>query len=492
MFLKLTNTVAQKTDQPNLILIITDEHNFRTIGMYKEILAKRGLSELANPWGEIPNFSTPFIDRIGKEGATLTSMYSSTPSCAPSRASMFTGNYPQTVGVPKNGKGLKKNAQTIAKVLNKADYKTGYIGKWHLAVDNAKPGWQPDPAYHGFTDHKYMFNRGHWKKIEMKNNSPYIPDENSRKATTTANEETFTTDFLTNRTLEFIEENQKDPFMCVLSLPDPHTPNLVRSPYDTMYKKSDVKLPNTYSTTKLREEDHPSWITKKQRFKIGYDSTKLIHQVTQYHGMVKCIDDNVGKIFQKLEDLNILDNTIIVFTSDHGDMLGEHGHENKGTPYESSALIPFLIRYPKGVNQGTVVDYAFNTTDWMDTFLSLMQVDKAVFDPNSTEGHDFSSLLKDGDKSTFENTTFVRIDSWVAAITDRYKLVYDAQLKKPWLYDLQKDPSESQNLFDQEEYKSIISALSIKLLKYGKRTNDSVVNNAKMQAHIKQNITESK
>ena len=196
----------------------------------------------------------------------------------------------------------------------------------------------------------------------------------------------------------------------------------------------------------------------------------------------------MGRIFQKLEQLDLLENTIIVFTSDHGDMLGELGHENKGTPHESSTKIPFLIRYPKAIKAETVVNNAFNTTDWMDTFLALMNVSKTNFDPQSTEGTDFSDLLKNGDDSKFDNTTFVRIDSWVAAFTDRYKLIYDVQGKKPWFFDLEKDPTETVNFYDHKEYKSIIADLSLKLVEYGKRTNDGVVKAQKIQSQIKQNI----
>ncbi|MBD0400633.1 sulfatase-like hydrolase/transferase [Flammeovirga sp. EKP202] len=488
VFIFCTKSWGIAQEKPNLILIITDEHNFRTIGAYKEQLIKKGLKEMANPWGEIPGFDTPHINRIGHEGAILNGMYCATPSCAPSRASMFTGNYPQTTGVTKNGKGINKKANTIAKVLNNEGYVTGYIGKWHLAKDDAKPGWQPDPVYHGFSEYKYMFNRGHWKKLDFDGDQPFIPTEKAAVAIKTADEETYTTDWLTNRTLEFIESHQKGPFMCVLSLPDPHTPNLVRAPYNKMYSTKDIKLPETYSTSALRNEEYPGWVTKKQRFKIGYDSTKLIKHIAQYHGMVKCIDDNIGKIFQKLEETALLDNTIIVFTSDHGDMLGELGHENKGTPYESSAKIPFLIRYPKAIKENTVINHALNTADWMDTFLSLMNVKHKNFNPASTEGKDFSSLLKGENASTFENITFVRIDGWVAAVTDQYKLIFDAQQKKPWFFDLEKDPAETVNLFDEKQYKSIISELSSKLLDYGTRTNDDIVNTEKVNLQIRSNV----
>ncbi|MBB6463518.1 sulfatase-like hydrolase/transferase [Flammeovirga kamogawensis] len=483
---------VKKHKTPNLLIILTDEHNFRTLGIYKDLLLEKGLTEMANPWGVIPNYNTPFIDRIGKEGAVLTSMYASTPSCAPSRSSMFTGNYPQTTGVYRNGIGIKEDAQTIAKVLNKVGYTTGYSGKWHLENGDPKPGWNPPVSYHGFTDNRYMFNSGHWKKLTFETDgiTPKVAEEKAKKAIATADKETYTTDWLANRTIEFIEENKTKPFMYVVSMPDPHTPNLVRAPYNDMYNKKNFHLPTTYSTTALRGTEYPKWVSQKQRFKEGYDSTKLIVDISRYHGAVKCIDDNVGRIIKKLEDEDLLDNTIIVFTSDHGDMLGELAHENKGTPYESSAKIPFVIRYPKMIKAGTVVNNAVNTTDWMDTFLAMIDVDNKYFNSMSTQGRDFSKLLKGENESTFEDITFVRFQFWVAAVTNRYKLVYDKSLTKPWFFDLEKDPTETTNLFDHPEYKGIISELSTKLLAYGDKTNDDIIHYEKLREMIVANSRE--
>ncbi|GAA3615114.1 sulfatase-like hydrolase/transferase [Flavivirga amylovorans] len=464
---------AQK-DKANILIIVTDEHNFRTLGVYKELFLEQGKTELANPWGEVPGFSTPNLDRIGHEGAVLTSMYASTPSCAPCRSSMFTGNYPHTAGVPKNGFALSPDALTIAKVLNKSGYETGYCGKWHLQEGNPEPGWAPDADVHGFKHNRYMFNTGHWKKLEMEADgvTPKVGGK-GRRAVQVSDEKTYTTDYLTDRTLEFIDENGDKPFAWVLSFPDPHTPDVVREPYGSMYKPEDVKVPATWTTTGMRDESYPYWIREKQRIPEDKTPQQYVKSVAAYHGAVKCIDDNIGRILAKLEEKNILDNTIIVFSSDHGDMLGEYGHENKGTPYEGSGRIPFVIRYPKKIKAGTIIHEAANATDWMDTLITLSGIDQKDYNASKNQGRDLTPLLT-GTQKDWEDITFVRFQNWASAITDRYKLIYDTTAE-PWLIDLEIDPEESTNYFNSKDHKEIVKQLSKKLLEYGKWTKDDIV-----------------
>ncbi|MDZ8117000.1 sulfatase-like hydrolase/transferase [Pontiella agarivorans] len=463
-------------DKPNLLIVVTDEHSLRTLTIYKELLIERGQPERANPWGVIDGFCTPHIDRIGHEGAVLTSMYASAPSCAPSRSSMFTGNFPHTAGVPTNGNGIAEDSQTIAKVLRKVGYKTGYAGKWHLEEGDPQPGWSPAKSFHGFDDNRYMFNSGHWKQLgfEADGTTGCVPIKNGKKAVQSATEKTYTTDWLTDRALEFIEENQEDPFLYVLSIPDPHTPDTVRAPYDTMYDPAAFHMPESFTTTGMRDDFYPHWIRTKQRLPEGTTAESMLPKVAQYHGMVKCIDDNVGRILSKLESTGILDDTIVVFSADHGEMFGEFGHQNKGVPYEGSACIPFVIRYPKRIAAGTVVDKAANTADWMDTFLSLMQVGASDFDPSTTEGRNVAPLLTGGG-ADFEDMTISRFQTWAAAITDRYKLIFDTSKTQPWLIDLELNPGESRNYIDDPGHRAVAVKLAKELLAYGHRTKDDLV-----------------
>jgi len=199
--------------KPNLLYIITDEHNFRTIGAYREQLSK----DQGYMWGKVA-VETPNLDYLAHNGALLTSMYATSPSCTPSRASMFTGNYPQTVKMPKNGRVLSHDIPTLADVLVKNGYETGYTGKLHL-IGHPKPMWAPEYSY-GFQHKKFMFNGGHWKNFGFNDDgTPKIAVLNRKGAPTTklgnADEKSFATDWLTDRALDFLmlRRNQENHFL---------------------------------------------------------------------------------------------------------------------------------------------------------------------------------------------------------------------------------------------------------------------------------------
>ncbi|NIJ45118.1 putative sulfatase [Wenyingzhuangia heitensis] len=487
-------TNAQKT--PNLLYIITDEHNFRTIGAYRDLLSK----EQAYMWGEKAYVETPYLDYLAHNGAILTSMYATSPSCTPSRASMFTGNYPHTVKMPKNGYVLAHNVPTLANVLADNGYTTSYTGKLHL-IGNPKPMWNPEYGY-GFQHKKYMFNGGHWKKFGFNpDGTPKVASLNSKGVPNTnlngADEKTFATDWLTDRALEFFDaqKNSKLPFFEVVSFPDPHTNNTVRAPYDTMYPIKNIELPKTFNLEYHKEL--PSWknpeidfavdkTTKERKFKKGFTPEKVKQKmksdISQYFGMVKCIDDNIGKMIQKLKQNGQLENTIIIFSSDHGDLLGEYGRDNKGVPQEGSAKIPFIVYYPNAIKPGTVVNKAANNTDLMDTVLSLMNVKN--YDANTTDGRDISPWLLGKKNKDLEDITFVRYQWWASVITDRYKLIFDKSKTEPWLIDLEKDPQELINYIKDENYNEIVKKLAKELKAYGQKYNDDIVLDAKIKEQI--------
>jgi uncharacterized sulfatase len=471
------NTDTSNQTKPNLLLIITDEHNFRTLGAYRDQLS----SDQALMWGDTV-VETPHLDYLAKNGVIFNSMYASSPVCSPSRGSMFTGLYPQNNGVPQNNKVLKKDIPTIADVLNTNGYSTGYAGKWHLS-GNEKPGWQPKYNY-GFTDNRYMFNRGHWKVLDIKENGqPFVVggDKNPKYASLAAkaNDKTFATDWLTNRAIDFIEEQKNTPFFYVISYPDPHGPDSVRKPYDTMYAGVTFEMPKTFH--KKIDKKAPFW---QQTDPKKYPK-RMQDSLRNYFGMVKLLDDNLGKLIDKLKATKQLNNTIIVFSSDHGDLLGEHHRINKGNPQEGSAKIPFVMHYPNGINKGTVVNQAANTTDWMDTFLSLMNVQHNT---NATDGRDLTPLLTQSKTTKWNDVTFVRIQGWVAAFTDRYKLVLASNAKKaePWLIDTFDDPNELQNMIHKPENRLVINKLAKALKSYGEKFNDPIVQEDYFQSQLSQ------
>jgi arylsulfatase A-like enzyme len=251
----------------------------------------------------------------------------------------------------------------------------------------------------------------------------------------------------------------------MVSYPDPHGPNSVRAPYDKMYQ--DVKVPIPRSVNKTREQT-PVWAAKAP--KITADTVRLL--MPKYYGMVKCLDDNIGRILDTLRKNGQIERTIIVFTSDHGDLCGEHGRLNKGVPFEGSARIPFLIYTPGKIKGGTVVDEALSCVDFLPTVMSLMDVNHGL----KVDGRNAANLFR-AKGGRWRDLTFLRSTSnpqaqWLCAVSDRYKLVY-ASSGKPWLFDLQKDADELTNRFTDPTCQAIVREMTGGLIKYCKTQKDT-------------------
>jgi len=453
-----TASLAGKAKQPNLLIIHTDEHNFRTLGCYRDTLSE----DQAFVWGKGVKVDTPHIDSLARDGALCTSYYASSPVCTPSRASLISGLYPVHTGSPVNDMPLNDGLVTFAEVLKNQGYATSYVGKWHLD-GHAKPGFAPKRQF-GFSDNRYMFNRGHWKLLKKSGNTAaLIGNYNSKTEKIKvdiedADETSFTTDFLTDRTLEIINRDKTKPFCVLLSIPDPHGPNQVRKPYDTMFSDMHFEKPRTML---VEDSTMPKWLVLGGKNSVN--SLKQ-EQMQIYFGMVKCIDDNVGRILKYLKAQGLDKNTIVVFTSDHGDLMGEHKKHNKGNPYEASAKIPFLIRWPDHIPAGKVIRSAQSNIDFAPMALSMMGITNGLPEFHGTDtSADFQSSEKEGigDRIVYITNANSR---WVAAVSRRYKLVLSPS-DDPWLFDLEKDPDELVNFYNDPEYKPIAEKFQAELIR---------------------------
>ena len=446
-------------DQPrNLLIIQTDEHHFNTLGCYGGTVVE-----------------TPNIDWIANQGALCTSFYATTPVCSPSRASLVSGLYPQKTPVTQNNIPLADEVVTFAELLRRNGYATGYAGKWHLDGDG-KPQWAPKRKF-GFEDNRFMFNRGHWKKFEDTPKGPRIAARNKKGPTygvEGADESSYATDWLCGKTIDFIRTHHQKPFCYMVSLPDPHGPNTVRSPYDEMYANANVKIPSTLVRS---AQQIPGW-GKPSNVRPG----QLRNLMRKYYGMVKCIDDNIGKILDELRQHQILESTIVVFTSDHGDLCGEHGRLNKGVPYEGSARIPFLIYCDGKIVPKTRIEEALTCVDFLPTAMSLLGVDV----PHEVDGRDASGLFS-GQADSWEDISFCRSTStrtpWISVLTKQYKLVFSTE-DAPWLIDLTNDPAEVVNRFADSALAEQKRQMTEKLLAYARRHNDPYVRNPKIREQI--------
>jgi arylsulfatase A-like enzyme len=446
--------LASDTDRPNLLIIHTDEHNFRTLGCYG---------------GKI--VGTPNIDFLAAGGAMCTKFYATTPVCSPSRAAFVSGRYPHNTPVETNNIPMSDEIVTFAEILRGTGYATGYAGKWHID-GTGKPQWAPLRKF-GFEDNRYMFNRGHWKKMEDTPDGPRVAARNDKDKPTyaveSADEKSFTTDWLTTKTIDFVGAHRDVPFCYMVSIPDPHGPNTVRSPYDTMFDSSQVPIPSTFHKS---EEQTPGWAKPEK----GLTEERLKKLMPPYYGMVKCIDDNVGRILDALRKNGLLDRTIVVFTADHGDLCGEHKKLNKGVPYEGSAKIPFIIYYPEKIKGGTVVNQVLTCVDFLPTVLSLMDVKTAGLE----DGRDASGLFAGEILSDWKDIGFLRgTQDWLCAVTSDFKLVHSKQ-DVPWLFDLKNDPDELTNFYEDPQYSAVVENLTTELIAYCKKYNDPRLEDPKM------------
>ncbi len=486
-FAALAACAGAATPRPNLLVLQTDEHNFRTLGAYRALLSRAQ----AEPWGEGIKVDTPHLDWLAARGAIADRYYATSPVCTPSRAALMTGRYPQNTGAIRNDLPLRDDQVTFAEVLRRAGYATGYAGKWHLDGDG-RPGWAPARKF-GWDDNRYMFNRGHWKKFLEDERGPRVGPVNAAGTPTYdldgADAKSFSTDFLTDRTIEFIRRHHARPFCWMVSYPDPHGPNTVRPPYDTMYLGLEFRPP---ASAQSPGKNLPAYAST-----LAGAFNRV--QMAKYFGMVKCLDDNIGRILATLRELGVLEQTVIVFTSDHGDLCGEHGRDNKGVPMEASARIPFIVHAPGRVPAGTVVRQALGTVDFKPTLLALL----GVADTGGSEGRDASAFFRGQPAAGWTDQAFIRIGGvarpagaaagedgaiaegagWMGVFSRRHKFIVAADAA-PALFDLEADPDELENLVGVPAHRDTVRRLAAALADYARRHRDPLLASARVQSDL--------
>lgn len=475
------------SSKPNVLIIMTDEHNLRTLGCYREQMPR----EQAEIWGKGNVVETPNIDELARNGLISLNCYASSPISGPTRACFQTGLYSHRAGMPTNDLCLSEEVETFADVLGNNGYHTIYVGKWHLDGD-AWPGWRPERKC-GWQDNKYMYNRGHWKKMVQTLEGADVGARNAKGnvcyALDGADEKSFTTDFLCDRAIEQIKAREEGkPFCCMISIPDPHGPNTVRAPYDKMFETMDFTPPYTY----MYRGDHlnAGWEAHQGKFNVA--------AMRNYYGMVKCIDDNVGKLILFLRSEGLWNNTIVIFTADHGDLCGEHHRYNKSVPYDMSARVPFIMTYPRVIKPGMINKTVWASVDFKSSLLGLLDLKSE----RKNDGTDVSAYWKGKNRSKNIDLIFMRSPTrdevfmqkdklekssyWVAAVTSRYKLVYTPNSQEvPWLIDRKKDPFELKNFYNSKNYEKIVKRLSRELLEYGRRSNDPIIMRTSVKEQLK-------
>jgi len=369
------------------------------------------------------NARTPVLDAFAKQGARLDAAMSNTPVCCPYRACLMSGQYAHRHGVMSNGVTFRPTVKCIAETFRDAGYETGYSGKWHISP----PKDAKDPTY-GFPSRETEFGF-------------YRTDRQSANVTDVA--------------LKFITEKSKGPkpWMLFVSWILPHTP---------------YKAPEGYV-------EHFSQIAIPPNVPEGLAIENVKQCLPDYYGMIESLDDEFQRLLQALDQAGVADDTIIVYSSDHGDMIGSQGLKAKRWPYEESARIPFLIRYPRAIKPGTVIADPFGSPDVYPTLAGLAGL-KA---PAGVDGTDFSPLLRGETTKPPRDYVYLAMPyayvpwpGWRALRTRQY--MYARTKDKPWLlFDLKNDPWEKRNLVDDPSQKALVREFDDRLVSIMRETGDS-------------------
>lgn len=359
---------AQKSARkPNLIYVFADQLRRSSCGFN------------GDPYAHTPN-----MDSLAKQSCNLTQAVSSTPVCAPYRASLMTGKYQSGTGMVINEIRLSPEHETFGGALKRGGYQTAYIGKWHMWAnqlghhDLVKNGFVPPGKYRlGFDNYwaAYNFNHTYF-------HSPYFLDDATPHLRTQ-----YEPDGQTDMAIDYLRSHKSDdePFALFLSWGPPHYPwglDNVEEKYAQMFAHTDLPTPPNYSNISDPYADNWCKLPK------NYDE-KVKEWRRVYYAQTANLDMNLGRLMKSMEELGLDDNTILVFTCDHGEMFGAHGRQAKLIFYEEAARVPFLIRWPGKLKPGSANDTLLGTPDIMPTLLSMMDTRC----PTSIEGHDLSAHI---------------------------------------------------------------------------------------------------
>lgn len=388
-------------DRPNVLFVLTDQMRAQAMGC------------MGND-----QVDTPTLDQMADNGVLCTRTYSPDPVCTPARGSILTGQYPHLHRALANNFRLPESVTTIADVLDDAGYRTGYIGKWHLDGE-PKPGYIPPERRQGF-DYWKGFNRGH---AHLKGH-PHVDEDG-----TVSWKEGYQPEVQTDMAIDFVNEctADDDPFFCFLSWGPPHLPYEAPDEYEAMYNAVELELrPNV-----------PERMAAQAR-----------RDLVPYYGMITSIDDQLDRLLAALEERGIADDTIVVFTSDHGELVGSQGEYYKGQPWEESIRVPLIWRYPEGLPSGETCDDIVSLVDLMPTILSLCGADA----PNGVQGEDLLESLSGraplGRDGVYVQHGLGSDGEWRALRTDDHLLVVDANGESQRFYNTADDPYQQHNLVD--------------------------------------------
>jgi len=445
--------------KPNVVFVFADQLRSQALGCYGDKQAE-----------------TPNLDRLAAEGARFTNALSTWPVCSPFRAMLLTGRYPMSNGVIANGYRLWDGQHTIGSVFKTNGYATGYIGKWHLDGDESQN--VSKDRRQGF-DYWVSANQYPMHGRDAGGNQTWRPEQQTDDA------------------LRYIKSNKDKPFCLVMSWLPPHDPYIAPERFMKMFAPEKMQFrPNVAEKDLVREqlEKHPldpsgGGGAQRVKWRERLDSDNGVREILSgYYAATAGLDVCIGRVMNALDEAGIADDTIFVFTSDHGDMLGSHRMCLKQEPFEESISIPFIVRFPGRVPKGTVTDALLTPIDMMPTLLGLAGVPC----PDTVEGVSLADAAK-GKRSDQQDPVLSPAEGaalimkmlpggnpWVINAATEWRGVHTkthtyARLADsgPWLlYDNRSDPYQMKNLVNDPAHKKLQDELEATLQRLLKKAHD--------------------
>ncbi len=435
----------------NILLILSDDHRYDFMGFHENA----------------PKFlETPAFDRLAKEGAHFAKAFVTTSLCSPSRASILTGQYMRNHRVVDNQRPVPQGTRFFPEYLKASGYQTAYIGKWHMGheKDDPRPGfdhWVSFPGQGVYMDPVFNIN-GARKQFEG-----YI------------------TDRLTDQAVSYLDQSAKSPkpFFLQVGYKAVHYPFQPAPRHKGRYAGKPIDYPETMARTEENYASQPRWL-KERRYGIhgidhmetgALDKDPVPSFDALYYDFAETVhglDENIGRILQQLDQLNLAENTFVLYLGDNGFSLGEHGFYDKRDAFETSIRVPMLARAPGLIPCGTTISPMVLNVDIAPSLLELTQTPKPAGTPKM-DGQSFLPLLK-GDRPANWRKDFVYEYHWewnfpaqpttFAIRTDRWKYIYYHGLwDRNGLYDLETDPHERHNLITVPAFQEKAIALREKL-----------------------------